>query len=61
MVCPIPGTTNLDHLEDNLKANSINFTEEELKTLNSNENFKHVKGDRYPKGRPTFQNDKSSL
>ena len=33
-IIPIPGSTRLDRLQENLEASNINFTEQELKELN---------------------------
>lgn len=34
-IVPIPGTTQMAHMEQNTNAHKINFTKEELKTLNA--------------------------
>ncbi len=47
-IVPIPGTTKLSRLEENIGALNANLTDEELKAINSaRENIK-VQGDRYP-------------
>ncbi|GAQ88448.1 NAD(P)-linked oxidoreductase [Klebsormidium nitens] len=47
-VAPIPGTTSIHHLEENIKALSIKLSEEELKDLSDAIPASEVKGGRYP-------------
>jgi len=46
---PIPGTTKLHRLEENLKAVEIELSKEEIKTINSEIDKIEVIGDRYSK------------
>lgn len=43
-VVPIPGTKNIQHLEENIKASEIQFTEEEMKHLEELSRNYHLKG-----------------
>jgi aryl-alcohol dehydrogenase-like predicted oxidoreductase len=45
---PIPGTTRLDRLEENLGAVNVTFTDEELEEINTASLKIKVKGERYP-------------
>src|SRR5213075_3101363 len=45
-IVPIPGTTKLAHLEENIKAASINFTTLEMQEINGALATMIVKGDR---------------
>lgn len=47
-IVPIPGTTKLSRLEENLGSVSVTFTEKELAELNSAAEKVPVLGDRYP-------------
>jgi aryl-alcohol dehydrogenase-like predicted oxidoreductase len=47
-IVPIPGTTKLDRLLENLKAADIEFTSEELENFNSLISKIKIVGDRYP-------------
>lgn len=47
-VVPIPGTTNMAHMEENLGAASITFTGDELQQLNSAVAAVRIQGDRLP-------------
>ena len=47
-IVPIPGTTNPQHLEENLGAIAINFTAEELRELNAAASRITVQGARLP-------------
>lgn len=47
-VAPIPGTTSIHHLEENIHALSIKLSEEELKELTDAVPVHEVMGDRYP-------------
>ena len=55
-VCPIPGTSNMKHLEDNIKACQIDFTKEELEELEKLLPPSEVSGDRYTGG-ATFKDN----
>ncbi len=48
-IVPIPGTTKLNHLEENLKAIDITFTKSELEQFNKELSALKVFGDRYDK------------
>ncbi len=45
-IVPIPGTTNVAHLEENVAAASISFTDAELKELDTALNAIRVQGAR---------------
>ncbi len=47
-IVPIPGTTNIAHMEENLGAAAITFTGDELRQLNSAVAGVHVLGERLP-------------
>ena len=46
-VIPIPGTTSVAHLEDNLSALDIKLTKEDIKKIDEIFHVDAVKGDRY--------------
>lgn len=46
-VVPIPGTTKLAHLQENLLSTAVEFTEDELKQINDFINNFKITGDRY--------------
>jgi aryl-alcohol dehydrogenase-like predicted oxidoreductase len=47
-IVPIPGTTKLNRLEENIGAADITLTSEELRGINSALDEIKVVGDRYP-------------
>jgi len=47
-IVPIPGTTKLARLEENLKSADVEFTTEELRELNRAVSIIKLQGDRYP-------------
>ena len=47
-IVPIPGTTSLPRLEENLGAASIELTEEDLRNLDEATTKVEIQGDRYP-------------
>ncbi|XP_020245567.1 probable aldo-keto reductase 2 isoform X1 [Asparagus officinalis] len=47
-VCPIPGTTKIENLKQNIGALSVKLTKEEMVQLESFASADAVKGDRYP-------------
>jgi aryl-alcohol dehydrogenase-like predicted oxidoreductase len=47
-IVPIPGTTKLARLEENLKSADVGFTPEELRDLNRAVSEIKLQGDRYP-------------
>ncbi len=47
-ICPIPGTTKLERLEENLGAVKVELTTEELTNLNQALSKIKILGDRYP-------------
>jgi aryl-alcohol dehydrogenase-like predicted oxidoreductase len=47
-VVPIPGTTNVAHLEENVASAAISFTAEELKELDGSVGAIPIQGDRLP-------------
>lgn len=46
-IVPIPGSRSLRHLEDNLAAANVSFTQEELKRIDEVLDSIHIQGDRY--------------
>ena len=46
---PIPGTTQMTHLRDNIAATQVSFSETELAELNNAVRAVQVRGDRAPK------------
>ncbi|KAJ4716552.1 NAD(P)-linked oxidoreductase superfamily protein [Melia azedarach] len=55
-VCPIPGTTKIANLNENIKALSVKLTPEEMGELESIASAEAVKGDRYPSVLFTYEN-----
>ncbi|MGE5848157.1 MAG: aldo/keto reductase, partial [Ignavibacteria bacterium] len=47
-IVPIPGTTKLHRLEENIHAADIEFTPEELREIDNASSKIKVQGDRYP-------------
>jgi aryl-alcohol dehydrogenase-like predicted oxidoreductase len=47
-IVPIPGTTKLDRLEENLRAASIELTSQDLAEIDRAASEIHIVGDRYP-------------
>lgn len=47
-ILPIPGTTRIDHLDENLGALSVRLTQTQLATLNELLTSAQITGDRYP-------------
>jgi aryl-alcohol dehydrogenase-like predicted oxidoreductase len=47
-VVPIPGTTKLSRLEDNLRGATIELTTEDVRALEETSSAIKVEGDRYP-------------
>lgn len=60
-VCPIPGTTKIENLNQNIGALSVKFTPEEMAELESLASSDNVKGDRYggPYGVGTWNNSET--
>ncbi|KAL8048660.1 hypothetical protein ABFX02_07G081200 [Erythranthe guttata] len=56
-VCPIPGTTKIDNLNENIGALSVKLTPEEMAKLESSADG--VKGDRYGSNMATWQNSET--
>ncbi|XP_031260522.1 probable aldo-keto reductase 2 isoform X2 [Pistacia vera] len=54
-VCPIPGTTKIENLNQNIKALSVKLTLQEIAELESITSADAVKGDRYWSGFPTYK------
>ncbi|KAK7340814.1 hypothetical protein VNO77_21527 [Canavalia gladiata] len=54
-VCPIPGTTKIENINQNIGALSVKLTPEEMAELESYAATDVVKGDRYEKGIPTWK------
>ncbi|CAL5394908.1 unnamed protein product [Camellia sinensis] len=55
-VCPIPGTTKITNLDQNIGALSVKLTPEEMAELESIASADAVKGDRYGEGLTTWKN-----
>lgn len=49
-VVPIPGTTKINHLEENLGAVAVQFSPAEIKEFNEAASAIKIKGDRLPQG-----------
>jgi aryl-alcohol dehydrogenase-like predicted oxidoreductase len=47
-VIPIPGTTQLAHLSENMAASEISLSEKQLALLDEVFNYKEINGPRYP-------------
>ncbi|XAR58179.1 Perakine reductase [Bertholletia excelsa] len=58
-VCPIPGTTKIENLNQNIGALSIELTAEEMAELESFASADAVKGDRYSAIIPTWENSET--
>ncbi|KAL2319181.1 hypothetical protein Fmac_033057 [Flemingia macrophylla] len=54
-VCPIPGTTKIENLNQNIGALSVKLTPEEMTELESFTAADAVKGERYMDGAPTWK------
>ncbi|CAN1249656.1 Probable aldo-keto reductase 2 [Linum perenne] len=54
-VCPIPGTTKIENLNQNIGALSVKLTQEEMAKLEAIASADSVKGARYVEGMPTFK------
>ncbi|GLT37467.1 hypothetical protein SLA2020_117830 [Shorea laevis] len=55
-VCPIPGTTKIENLNQNIGALSVKLTPEEMAEIEVIASKDAVQGDRYPPGVTTFKN-----
>ncbi|CAA7032746.1 unnamed protein product [Microthlaspi erraticum] len=55
-VCPIPGTTKIENLDQNIGALSVDITPEEMADLEAISQPESVKGERYTAMVPTFKN-----
>ncbi|CAL5391897.1 unnamed protein product [Camellia sinensis] len=55
-VCPIPGTTKIANLDQNIGALLVKLTPEEMSELESIASADKVKGDRYGEGLTTWKN-----
>ncbi|KAM7266559.1 hypothetical protein ACFE04_004456 [Oxalis oulophora] len=53
-VCPIPGTTKIENLNQNIGALSVKLTSEEISELEAIASDGAVKGERYQGGFPTY-------
>eukprot|EP01041_Mallomonas_annulata_P008548 gene8548-17628_t len=60
-VIPIPGTTSVKHLEENLAARNITFDAVELEEINSIFTSDAVVGSRYTHGAHTFQSNQPAV
>ncbi|CAK9156086.1 unnamed protein product [Ilex paraguariensis] len=54
-VCPIPGTTKIENLNQNIGALSVKLTPEDMAELESIASVDAVKGDRYVSGMSTWK------
>ncbi|KAH9696255.1 putative aldo-keto reductase 2 [Citrus sinensis] len=54
-VCPIPGTTKIANLNENIEALSVKITPEEMAELEAIASADNVKGDRYPSSSGTYK------
>ncbi|CAI9117461.1 OLC1v1018859C1 [Oldenlandia corymbosa var. corymbosa] len=54
-VCPIPGTTKIENLKQNIRALSVKLSAEDMAELESIASADAVKGDRYGPGFITWQ------
>ena len=58
-VCPIPGTTKIENLNQNIGALSLKLTPEEMAELESIASADAVKGDRYESTAFTWKNSET--
>ena len=58
-VCPIPGTSKIENLNQNIGALSVKLTPEEMTELEDIVRPESVKGERYCSNMPTFKNTES--
>ncbi|PKI37297.1 hypothetical protein CRG98_042313, partial [Punica granatum] len=58
-VCPIPGTTKLENLRQNIGALSVKLMLEEMAELESIATSEKVKGERYPPDVPTWKDSET--
>jgi aryl-alcohol dehydrogenase-like predicted oxidoreductase len=58
-VCPIPGTTKIKNLNENIGALSVKLTPNEMAELELFASEDSVKGDRYMPGLPTWKDSDS--
>lgn len=49
-IVPIPGTTQMSHMKDNIGANNVKFTASELQEFNKELNTIQIAGERLPAG-----------
>jgi aryl-alcohol dehydrogenase-like predicted oxidoreductase len=47
-IVPIPGTTQMSHLLENVGADSVEFTQEEVAELNTSVSAIKIQGERLP-------------
>ncbi|XP_059650924.1 auxin-induced protein PCNT115-like [Cornus florida] len=60
-VCPIPGTTKIENLKQNIGALSVKLTPEEMAELAAIASADAVKGERYGPSMTTWENSHSAL
>ncbi|GLT49795.1 hypothetical protein SLA2020_233260 [Shorea laevis] len=58
-VCPIPGTTKIENLNQNIGALSVKLTPEEMAEIEVIASKDAVRGDRYPSTIPTYKNSET--
>ena len=56
-MCPIPGTTKIENLNQNIGALSLKLTPEEMAELEAIASADAVKGDRYDQGNTLIWNN----
>jgi aryl-alcohol dehydrogenase-like predicted oxidoreductase len=47
-IVPIPGTTQMEHMKENIGADAIKFSDSELQTFNKELNEINILGERLP-------------
>jgi aryl-alcohol dehydrogenase-like predicted oxidoreductase len=55
-IVPIPGTTQMAHMLENIGADDVRFTDDELKQFNTELSKIEIKGERLPKVVLDFSN-----
>ncbi|GKV21283.1 hypothetical protein SLEP1_g31275 [Rubroshorea leprosula] len=58
-VCPIPGTSKIENLNQNIGALSVKLTPEEMAEIEVIASKDAVRGDRYPSTVPTYKNSET--
>jgi aryl-alcohol dehydrogenase-like predicted oxidoreductase len=55
-IAPIPGTTNIDRMQENSRASTLILTADDLRIINEGISKIHTKGERYPEAQQKFIN-----